>query len=111
MGAWEAVGRWGFPGLEQAAPLRCSGGGSDGNHGHLFLLSCGGNRSSDLPGAHMQQVTSHPGEGRDQIPGSQEEESFLIYIGKLTKASQEFQLFNPRGLNPGKINKVAWGNV
>ena len=111
MGAWEAAGRWGFPGLEQAAPLRCSGGGSDGNHGHLFLLSCGGNRSSDLPGAHMQQVTSHPGEGRDQIPGSQEEESFLIYIGKLMKASQEFQLFNPRGLNPGKINKVAWGNV
>ena len=59
----------------------------------------------------MGQDTSLPGEGRDQILGGQEEESFLIYIGKLTKASREFQLFNPRGLNPGKINKVAWGNV
>ena len=86
-GVWEAGGPWGFPRLEQAAPLRCSGGGPDGNHCHLFLPGCGGNWSSDLPGAHSGQDTSLPGEGRDQIPGSQEEESFLIYIGKLMKAS------------------------
>ena len=82
-GAWEAGGPWGFPRLEQAAPLFCSRGGPDGNHGHLFLPGCGGNRSSDLPGAHMGQDTSLP--GRDQIPGSQEKESILIYIRKLMK--------------------------
>ena len=82
-GAWEAGGPWGFPRLEQAAPLFCSRGGPDGNHGHLFLPGCSGNRSSDLPGAHMGQDTSLP--GRDQIPGSQEKESILIYIRKLMK--------------------------
>lgn len=69
----------------------------------LIMITCsllwlGSNRSNDLPGTHTGQGTSFPEAGGDPIPGSQEEESFLIYTVKLMKTLLEVPaLYNPRG--------------
>lgn len=69
----------------------------------LIMITCslpwlGSNRSNDLPGTHMGQGTSFLEAGGDPIPGSQEEESFLIYTVKLMKTLLEVPaLYTPRG--------------
>lgn len=109
------VGGWGTtgfprPGADCTAASEEAHGGS---HGHLFLPGCnGGNQSSDLPGAHMQQDTSLRGGEGINFWAARRKKVSLFTSESYLKASREFQLFNPRGLNPEKIkNKVAWGNV